>query len=85
MLPPRGGTMKRRFKVIVERTEDGYVAYPIGVRGVVVSDGETFEEALANVRSAIAFHIQTFGTEALGKPISLEHLYLAEAEVTVDA
>ena len=77
--------MKRRFKVIVERTEDGYVAYPIGLRGVVVSDGDTFEEALANVRSAIAFHVQTFGKEALGEPISPERMYLAEAEVTVDA
>ncbi len=77
--------MKRRFKVIVERTEDGYVAYPIGLRGVVVSDGETFEEALANVRSAIAFHVQTFGKEALGEPVSPERVYLAEAEVTVDA
>lgn len=77
--------MKRRFKVIVEKTDDGYVAYPIGLRGVVVSDGETFEEVLANVRSAIAFHIQTFGEEALGDYVSFEHIFVTEAEVAVDA
>ncbi len=76
--------MKRRFKVIVERTEDGYVAYPIGLHGVVVSDGETFEEALGNLKSAIAFHTETFGIEALGEPRSLEDVYFTEAEVTVD-
>jgi predicted RNase H-like HicB family nuclease len=58
--------MKRRFKVVVEKTEDGYLAYPLGLRGVVLGDGDTFEEVLANVKSAIAFHIQTFGEEALG-------------------
>ena len=57
--------MKRRFKVIVERTEDGYVAYSIGLRGVVVSDGGTFEEALDNVKSAVAFHIQDSGERTL--------------------
>lgn len=77
--------MKRRFKVVVERTEDGYVAYPIGLQGVVVSDGDTFDEALANVKSAIAFHIQTFGEEALGDRVSFEHMYITEAEVTIDA
>jgi len=77
--------MKRRFKVIVERTEDGYVAYPIGLQGVVVSDGDTFDEALANVKSAIAFHIQTFGEEALGDRVPFEHMFITEAEVTIDA
>jgi predicted RNase H-like HicB family nuclease len=77
--------MKRRFRVIVERTEDGYVAYPIGLQGVVVSDGDTFEEALSSLKSAIAFHIQTFGEEALGDYVSLEDTFITEAEVAVDA
>jgi len=77
--------MKRLFKVIVEKTDDGYVAYPIGLRGVVVSDGDTFEEALASLKSAIAFHIQTFGEEALAGRVSPEDLYVTEAEVAVDA
>ena len=52
--------MVRPFKIIVEKHADGYVAYPFGLRGVVVGEGDTFDEALADVNSAIAFHIQTF-------------------------
>ena len=44
---------------------DGYVAYPIGIKGIVVGEGDTYEEALADVKSAIQFHIETFGREAL--------------------
>lgn len=51
----------RHVKVIVEKHEDGYVAYPLGVRGIVVGEGDTYDEALADVQSALAFHIETFG------------------------
>ena len=50
----------RQFKIIVEKHADGYVAYPLGVKGVVVGEGNTYEEALADVKSALAFHIETF-------------------------
>jgi predicted RNase H-like HicB family nuclease len=53
----------RQFKVIVEKHPDGYVAYPLGLKGVVVGEGDTYEEALADVKSAIQFHIDTFGQE----------------------
>lgn len=53
--------MVRQFKVIVEKHHDGYVAYPLGLKGVVVGEGDTYEEALTDVKSAIAFHIDTFG------------------------
>ncbi len=49
------------FKILVENHSDGYVAYPLGLKGVVIGDGDTYEEALANVKSAIRFHIDTFG------------------------
>jgi predicted RNase H-like HicB family nuclease len=57
--------MLRQFKVIVEKTADGYVAYPLGLKGVVVGQGDTYEEALSDVKSAIQFHIETFGEEVL--------------------
>ncbi len=57
--------MTRQIKIIVEEHADGYVAYPLGVKGVVVGEGDTYEEALADVKSAIRFHEATFGTEAL--------------------
>jgi predicted RNase H-like HicB family nuclease len=77
--------MTRRFKIIVQRSEEGYVAYPLGLKGVVVSDGDTFEEALDNVRSAIAFHIETFGSEVLEEVAEPGDIYIAEAEVALDA
>lgn len=55
----------RQFKIIVEKHPDGYVAYPLGLKGVVVGEGDTYEEALADAKSAIAFHIETFGCQTL--------------------
>ena len=52
-------------KIIVEKHSDGYIAYPLGIQGVVVGEGNTYEEALADVRSAIRFHVETFGAEVL--------------------
>jgi predicted DNA-binding antitoxin AbrB/MazE fold protein len=35
------------IKILVEKHPDGYVAYPLGVKGVVVGQGDTYEEALS--------------------------------------
>jgi predicted RNase H-like HicB family nuclease len=55
---------KRRIKIIIEKHKDGYVGYPIGLRGAVVGQGDTYDEALQDVRSAIRFHIETLGNKA---------------------
>lgn len=55
----------KTVKVVVEQHSDGFVAYPLGLKGVVVGQGETADEALADVRSAVQFHIETFGAEVL--------------------
>ncbi len=52
------------FKIIVEKHPDGYIAYPVGMKGVVIGEGDTYDEAVADVTSAIRFHIETFGKEA---------------------
>jgi predicted RNase H-like HicB family nuclease len=57
--------MEEEFKIIVEKHSDGYVAYPLGLKGVVVGEGDSYEEALADVKSAIAFHIETFGADVI--------------------
>jgi len=54
----------KQIKVIVEKHEDGYVAYPLGLKGVVVAEGDTYEQALSEVKSAIQFHSDTFGPDA---------------------
>jgi predicted RNase H-like HicB family nuclease len=47
----------------------------------VVGEGDTYEEALADVKSAIKFHIETFGQEVVeGEPPVLE-VFVAEAGV----
>ena len=76
--------MTTSLKIIVEKHADGYVAYPIGLaRGVVLGQGDSYEAALSDVRSAIVFHIETFGAAALapaeGSPV-LE-AFVAEAAV----
>jgi predicted RNase H-like HicB family nuclease len=55
----------KNLKIIVEKHPDGYVAYPLGVKGVVVGQGDTYDEALADVKSAIHFHVETFGSDVL--------------------
>ena len=50
-----------KWLIIVEKHPEGYVAYPIGLKGIVVGEGDTREEAIADVKSAIRFHIETFG------------------------
>ncbi len=51
----------RNIKIVVEKHSDGFVAYALGVKGAVVGEGDSYEEALADVKSAIKFHIETFG------------------------
>ena len=49
----------------MEKHPDVFVAYPLGLKGVVVGEGDTYEEALADVKSAIRFHVATFGKEVV--------------------
>jgi predicted RNase H-like HicB family nuclease len=57
--------MTKLIKIVVEKHADGYVAYPLGMKGVVVGEGDTYEEALADVKSAIQFHRDSFETQVL--------------------
>ena len=72
----------RHFKVIVEKHLDGYVAYPLGLKGIVVGEGDSYEEALADVKSAVRSHIETFGDEVLEQEASVLEAFVAEAEVS---
>ncbi|MEA2328761.1 MAG: hypothetical protein QOE68_3720 [Thermoanaerobaculia bacterium] len=71
------------IKIIVEKHDDGYVGYPVGMRGVVVGEGDTYAEALADVRSAIQFHIETFGADAFLDDSPVLEAFVAETEVAV--
>jgi len=57
--------MVQQFEIVVERTSDGYVAYPLRLKGIVVGQGDTYKEAVSDVKSAIQFHIEIFGKEVI--------------------
>lgn len=71
----------RQVKIVVERHPDGYVAYPLGMKGVVVGEGDSYEEALTDATSAIRFHIDTFGTDVLDADPPVLEAFVAEALV----
>ena len=73
--------MVRDIKIIIEKHSDGYVAYPLGLKGAVVGAGDTYEEALADVKSAISFHIETFGAEVLNTEEQVLEAFVAETGV----
>lgn len=75
--------MTKQFKIIVEKHSDGYVAYPLGLKGVVVGEGDTYEEVLADVKSAIQFHVETFGMDVLDTDTPVLEAFIAEAGVAI--
>ena len=75
--------MTRNLKIIVEKHPDGYVAYPVGVKGIVVGEGDTYEEALADVNSAIRFHVESFGDSILEMEPPLLEAFVTETNVDV--
>ena len=73
----------KQIKIILEKQPDGYVSYPLGLKGIVVGQGDTYEEALSNVKSAIRFHIETFGKEVVDIEPPVLEAFVAEAGVEI--
>ena len=73
----------KQFKIVIEKHEDAYVAYPLGFNGVVVGQGDTSQDALADVKSAIRFHIESFGHEILNDQSPVLEAYVTEADIQV--
>ncbi len=71
----------KRVKIIIEQHPDGYVAYPLGLKGVVVGEGDSCEEALADVESAIRFHVETFGPGVFDDEPPVLEAFIAETGV----
>ena len=83
LLEIKENDMMKQFKIVVEKHHDGYVAYPLDLKGIVVGEGDTYEEALADVKSAIRFHIDTFGQGVLEIESPVLEAFLAEAGVAI--
>jgi predicted RNase H-like HicB family nuclease len=75
--------MTQKIKIIVEKNEDGYIAYPLGIKGIVVGEGSTYDEALSDVKSAIKFHIETFGKELFNDEQQVIEVFVAETGIEV--
>ena len=75
--------MAQQIKIVIEKHPDGYVAYPLGIKGVVVGEGDTHEAALSDVKSAIEFHLETFGLALLSEESSVIDAVIVEATVSV--
>jgi predicted RNase H-like HicB family nuclease len=74
-------SLHKDIKVIVEKHSDGYIAYPLGLKGVVVGEGDSYDAALADAKSAIDFHVESFGADVFDDQAVLE-AFVAEAEVS---
>jgi predicted RNase H-like HicB family nuclease len=75
--------MSKDVRIIVEQQADGFVAYPIGLRGVIVGQGDTHDEAVNDVTSAIQFHVETFGAAELEPDEPLLNVFVTNARVMV--
>ena len=71
----------KQFKIVVEKHPDTYVAYPLGIKGVVIGQGDTYEAAVADLQSAIRFHVETFGSEAMEVDPPILEAFIAETGV----
>lgn len=71
------------IKIIVEKHSDGFVAYPLGMPGVIVGEGDIYEEALSNVKPAIQFHIESFGNDSLSIGSPILDAFIPEANLPV--
>ena len=70
-----------RVKVVVEHVEDGYVAYPLGMKGVVVGQGDSYRGGIVGCTSAIHAHVEEFGAECFSDASPASEAFIAEAEV----
>ena len=73
----------RRIKIVVEKHSDGYVAYPLDLKGIIVGESDAYEGALADVESAIRFYIETFGNDVFEAASPILEAYIAETGVAI--
>jgi hypothetical protein len=71
----------KTLKFVVEKHRDGYVAYPLGLKGAVVGEGDSYDSALADAKSAAVFHIESFGKEAFEDEDEVMEAFIAEASL----
>jgi len=71
----------KQFKIVIEKHPDSYVAYPMGLKGVVIGQGDSYDAALEDVKSAIKFHMETFGLDETDSDPPVLEAFIAEARI----
>ncbi len=69
------------LNAIIEKDDDGYFAYVPGMQGCV-SQGSTYEEALENIKEAVALYIESLGSSEI-ESIRAKHTMIAPIEVLI--
>lgn len=70
-----------QFNAIIEKDNDGYFAYVPALKGCV-SQGDTMEEALTNIKEAIELYIETLQPDQLAK-LKESNYFIAPLEVEI--
>ena len=63
--------MSQKISVVIEKDAEGYYAYCPELSGCQ-SQGDTFEEVLANIREAAELYLETLSAEEKKDLLSLE-------------
>jgi hypothetical protein len=74
--------MVKQLKIVVEKHADRFVAYPAGMKGHFMGEGHTCEEAMSEVKSAMVFHIKTFGEEVIEVDSPVLDAFVEDAGLT---
>jgi len=74
-----GKPIELKFTILIEKNEEGSYTVTVPSLPGCITQGDTWDDAIANAREAIAGYIEAL--RALGKPIPLE----VPVEVAADA
>jgi predicted RNase H-like HicB family nuclease len=73
--------MVHNVKIVIEHHGDGFVAHPLGIEGVVIGEGDTCDEALADVTSALDAYVEAFGASGLEDADDVLEVFVRETTV----
>ena len=63
--------MTYKVSIVIEKDDQGYYAYCPELKGCQ-SQGDSYEEALANIKEAIELYLETLSDEERGEVLSHE-------------
>lgn len=74
--------VRKYYKVIFEPQEEGGFTVTVPALPGCISEGDTYDEALANIKEAIALYIESL--QADGMPVPEENHLIVELEASYE-